>query len=58
MLMYEYRLALEFWGSLALFTVMAPLTISGVRHVMGFFHSVHDELCSAPLSSVPSSPRP
>ena len=55
--MYEYRLALELWGTLALAAFVTPLTLAGLRQVIDFFHHAeHDDRCS--LASVPSTPRP
>jgi len=56
--MYEYRLALEFWGSLVLAAVLIPLAMAGVRHVVELFRDVRHDVHSAPLSSVPSTPGP
>ena len=55
--MYEYRLALELWGTLALAAIITPLTIAGLRHLLDLLHNVqHDDRCS--LTSVPSTPGP
>jgi len=55
--MYEYRLAFELWGSLALAAFLAPLTVAGVRHVWNLVRDAHEDR-STPLSSVPSTPGP
>ncbi|HVW27183.1 MAG TPA: hypothetical protein VHC69_17575 [Polyangiaceae bacterium] len=55
--MYEYRLALEFWGALALAAFVTPLMLGGIHHLVDLFrHVQHDERCS--LTSVPSTPGP
>jgi hypothetical protein len=55
--MYEYRLALEFWGTLALAAFVTPLMLAGLRHVIDLFRTAqYDERCS--LTSVPSTPGP
>ena len=55
--MYEYRLALELWGTLALAAFVTPLMLAGLRHVIDLFRNVqHDDRCS--LNSVPSTPGP
>jgi hypothetical protein len=55
--MYEYRLALEFWGALALAAFVTPLMLAGLREAVHFFrHVQHGDRCS--LTSVPSTPGP
>jgi hypothetical protein len=55
--MYEYRLALEFWGTLALAAFVTPLMFAGLRHLIELFRNVpRDDRCS--LTSVPSTPGP
>ena len=58
MLLYEYRLALEFWGFLALAAFLTPLTLAGARRLIELLRDTEDERCSVPLSSVPSTPGP
>ena len=55
--MYEYRLALEFWGSVLGLVLLAPLLAAAATHVRQLFQDVRHE-ASAPLSSVPSNPHP
>jgi hypothetical protein len=55
--MYEYRLALEFWGSVLGLILLAPLLVGVLSHVRQLLKDVHQEV-SAPLSSVPSNPHP
>jgi hypothetical protein len=57
MLMDEYRLALEFWGSALGLLLLAPLLAAATSYVRHLFQDVHPEV-SAPLSSVPSNPHP
>jgi hypothetical protein len=57
MLMDEYRLALEFWGSALGQLLLAPLLAAATTYVRQLFQDVHTEV-SAPLSSVPSNPHP
>ena len=55
--MYEYRLALEFWGTLALAAFVTPLMLAGLRQVIDLLRNVeHEDRCS--LASVPSTPGP
>jgi hypothetical protein len=55
--MYEYRLAFEFWGTLALAAFVTPLMLAGFQHIVDLFRHVrHDDRCS--LASVPSTPGP
>jgi hypothetical protein len=57
MLMNEYRLALEFWGSVFGLTLLAPLLAGTAIHLRQLFQNVRRDV-SAPLSSVPSNPHP
>jgi hypothetical protein len=57
--MDEYRLAMEFWGSMVGVALLAPLAAAAVRYTRQLFCDLRDEAAnSAPLSSVPSTPRP
>jgi hypothetical protein len=57
--MNEYRLAMEFWGSLFGVALVAPVFAVLLRGARELFCHLRDEAeKSAPLASVPSSPRP
>jgi hypothetical protein len=57
--MYEYRLALEFWGSLMGLALVLPLVAAAIQHARQMWGHLRDEAeNSVPLASVPSSPRP
>jgi len=58
--MDEYRLALEFWGSIIALAMIAPLAAAAFRQVSEHIRCLRRDVerSSAPLSSVPSAPRP
>jgi len=58
--MDEYRLALEFWGSIIALAVIAPLAVAAFRRVSEHVRRLRRDVeqSSAPLASVPSTPRP
>ena len=55
--MYEYRLAMEFWGSLIGLVLVPPLLAALTSYARDVFRALRGEV-SAPLSSVPSNPHP